>query len=250
VRPEHSQSFRVRNYETDPHGRLRAPILCKLLQEAATVHAADLGVAVETLIDAGVAWVLSHLRLVVERWPGPESEIVVRTWPEAANRLFTERRFEVFDAAGEKLAAAFSLWLVLDLERRRPVRFPAVVLDALARNDLGCQPMKQPRLEPPNPVDLDLIFTVRRSDLDLAGHVNNTSYIEWAIEAVPDRIWERYELAELGINFLSECHQGETVVSSSQTDDLGGPCSVRHEIARRDDGEVVARAHSVWRPPV
>ena len=30
-------------------------------------------------------------------------------------------------------------------------------------------------------------------DLDLAGHVNNTSYVEWAVEAVPDEIWDIQE---------------------------------------------------------
>jgi len=100
----------VRAYETDPYGRLQAPILCKLLQEAATSHAADLGVAVETLIQGGVAWVLSHLRLTVNRWPGVDAEIIVKTWPEAANRLFTERRFEVLDPTGTILATASTLW--------------------------------------------------------------------------------------------------------------------------------------------
>ena len=76
-------------------------MLCKLLQEAATAHAAKLGVAVESLREAGVAWVLSHLRLRVERWPGPDAEIVVKTWPEAANRLLVERRFEVL-TGGER----------------------------------------------------------------------------------------------------------------------------------------------------
>ncbi len=249
MRPEHRQPFRVRSYETDPHGRLQTPILCKLLQEAATTHAAALGVGVETLISGGVAWVLSHLRLEVTRWPGPDAEIVVRTWPEAANRLTTERRFEILDSEGAVLASASTLWLVLDLERRRPVRFPAVVLDALARHDLGTRPMKPPRLEAPEPADRDCAFTVRRSDLDLADHVNNTSYVEWAIEAVPDRVWARCELAELDISFLSECHHGQTVVSSSQILETDGCCEVRHQIVRRDDNEAVARARTVWRSP-
>lgn len=95
MRPVHRMTARVRSYETDSQGRLQAHILCKLLQEAATVHAAELGVAVESLKEIGVAWVLSHLNLHVERWPGPDAEIVVKTWPEAANRVLIERRFEV-----------------------------------------------------------------------------------------------------------------------------------------------------------
>ena len=218
-----------------------------MLQEAAGAHAAELGVAMETLIDDGMAWVLSHLRLEVARWPGAADEIVVTTWPDAANRLFTERRFEVTDPVGEVLASASTLWLVLDFERRRPMRFPPAVLDVLSRHDLGSQPMKPPRLEAPDPADCELVFTVRRSDLDLVDHVNNTSYVEWAIEAVPDRVWLGHELAELDISYLSECHHGQTVVSLSQTADADGGCVVRHQIARREDGEVVARARSGWR---
>ncbi len=247
MRPTHRRAFRVRRYEIDHAGRLQAPILCRLLQETAGAHAAELGVAMETLIEGGAAWVLSRLRLEVERWPGADEEIVVTTWPEAGNRLLIDRRFEVVDASGDVLASATTLWLVLDFKRRRPIRFPAAVLDALSRHKLGAQPMKPPRLETPDPADCELVFTVRRSDLDLVDHVNNTSYVEWAIEAVPDRVWVGHELAELDISYLSECHHGQTVVSQSQTVDADGGCVVRHQIARREDGEVVARARSGWR---
>ena len=162
MRPTRLKRFRIRAYETDPGGRLQAPILCQLMQEAATAHASDLGVAVETLLDRGVAWVLSGLRLEVQRWPGPDAEIVIKTWPEAANRLYTERRFEVLDPAGEILASASTLWVVLDLERRRPVRLPPVVLDVLQKHELGSSPMKPQRLAAPEPADRELCATVLR----------------------------------------------------------------------------------------
>jgi len=249
MKPTHSQRFRVRAYEADPHGRLRVPILCQLMQEAATAHAAELDVAVDTLIESGVAWVLSHLSLHVNCWPGPDAEIVIKTWPEAANRLYTERRFEVLDPAGEILASASTLWLVLDLERRRPIRLPPVVLDALGKHELGSSPMKPTRLDAPEPADRELVFTVRRSDLDLADHVNNTSYVEWAIEAVSDRVWGNLEPAEFEINYLSECHHGQNVVSLCQTADTDGGCEVRHQLVRQEDGIEVARGRTVWRAP-
>jgi len=247
MRAIHQERFRVRAYETDPQGRLEVAILCKLMQEAAVAHAAILGVSVETLIDHGVAWVLSHLVLNVQRWPGSDDEIIIKTWPEAANRLYTERRFEILDLAEETLASASTLWLVLDLERRRPVRLPPVVLDALAKHEVGSTPMRPDRLDGPDPVGHKRVFTVRRSDLDVADHVNNTSYVGWAIEAVPDEVWENQELVELQIDFSSECHQGQTIVSISQTIGDARGAEVRHEIARREDGEPAARARTLWR---
>jgi len=93
-----NERFRVRSYEVDPMGRLQVPILCQLLQEVATTHAAEIGVAVDTLIESGVAWVLSRLDLHMERWPRIDDEIVVETWPAAMNRLRTERRFRILDS--------------------------------------------------------------------------------------------------------------------------------------------------------
>jgi acyl-ACP thioesterase len=239
--------FQVRSYETDPQGRLQVPILCQLLQEAATAHAAILGVAVESLIDSGVAWVLSRLHLEMERWPAADEEILVETWPEAASRLFTERRFDVIDGSEDRIGAISTLWLVLDLERRRPVRLPARITDRLHEHELGSEPRKFSDLIAPDPIEHALDFTVRRSDLDLADHVNNTSYVEWAIEAVPDDVWVSCDLAELEIHFLSECHHGQAVVSRSLVIERGNETDVRHQLMRPDDDTEVARARTVWR---
>jgi acyl-ACP thioesterase len=239
-------AFHVRSYETDPQGRLEVPILCQLLQEAATAHAAVLGVAVETLIENGVAWVLSRLHLEMQRWPAADEEIVIETWPEAASRLFTERRFEVLDASSHRLGAASTLWLVLDLERRRPMRLPTFVSERLHQHELGPEPRHFAELIEPDPVDNEVGFTVRRSDLDLAEHVNNTSYVGWAIEAVSDEVWNSATLTELEIQFLSECHRGQTVLSRCQTIDRGDETEIRHQLARPDDDVEVARARTVW----
>jgi acyl-ACP thioesterase len=250
MRTTYREGFQVRSYETDTQGRLQVPILCRFLEEAAVAHAAILGVAVESLIDSGVAWVLSRLHLEMECWPAADEEIVIETWPEAASRLFTERRFDVLDSSGQRIGAVSTLWLVLDLERRRPVRLPPQVTDRLHEHELGPEPRKFGDLVAPDPIERELGFTVRRSDLDLADHVNNTSYVEWAIEAAPDEVWSTTDLAELEIHYLSECHHGQTVLSRSQVVDQGKETEVRHQLTRHEDGAEVARALTLWRPRV
>jgi acyl-ACP thioesterase len=211
------------------------------------VHAAILGVAVESLIEGGVAWVLSKLYLEIKRWPAADEEIVIETWPEAASRLFTERRFEILDPSGRRIGAVSTLWLVLDLDRRRPIRLPPQVTDRLHEHELGPEPRKFGDLAAPDPIERELGFTVRRSDLDLADHVNNTSYVEWAIEAVPDEVWSTADLDELEIHFLCECHSGQAVLSRSQVIDRGNETEVRHQLIRQEDGAEVARARTIWR---
>jgi medium-chain acyl-[acyl-carrier-protein] hydrolase len=247
MKAKHSDRFRVRSYETDPLGRLQVPILCKLLQEVAVAHAGILGVSVETMADRGTAWVLSRLHLTLARWPRGDEEIVIETWPEAMNRLLVERRFAIFDANEDQIGAVSTLWCVLDLARRRPVRLPQEVWGRMDEYEIGSDPVRAGDLTAPDPLDRELAFTVRRSDLDLAEHVNNTSYVEWVIEAVPDEVWSTAELAELEIQFVSECHQGQTVLSRSQQVERGDNIEVRHQLMRSDDGAEVARALTLWR---
>jgi medium-chain acyl-[acyl-carrier-protein] hydrolase len=246
LKATHRQSFTVRSYETDPLGRLQVPILCKLLQEVAVAHASILGVAVEMMAERGTAWVLSRLQLTLGRWPRGNEEIVIETWPEAMNRLLVERRFAIFDVSGAQIGAVSTLWCVLDLGRRRPVRLPTEAWGRFKEYEMGSTPAKGDKLAVPEPVARELAFTVRRSDLDLAEHVNNTSYVEWAMEAVPDELWSAAELAELEIHFLAECHQGHTVRSRSQLVENGDGSEVRHQLVRDEDGVEVARARTLW----
>ena len=123
----HTESFPIRAFECDPHGRLLPRTLCLLLQETAAAHASELGVAVETLLDRGVAWVLSQLRIAVDRWPAAGETLLIETWPEAASGTRIERRFRLLDGDGKVLGEAITLWLVMDLQRRRPVRLPEYV---------------------------------------------------------------------------------------------------------------------------
>ena len=247
MKAKHSNPFRVRSYETDPLGRLQVPILCKLLQEVAVAHASILGVSVETMAERGTAWVLSRLHLTLDHWPRGDEEIVIETWPEAMNRLLVERRFAIFDSNEAQIGAVSTLWCVLDLARRRPVRLPQEVWGRMDEFEIGSDPVRAGELTAPDPADRELAFTVRRSDLDVAEHVNNTSYVEWAIEAVQEETWSTAELAEFEIQFVSECHQGQTVVSCSQQVDRGNDIEVRHQLMRHEDSAEVARVLSLWR---
>ena len=247
MKAEHSDRFRLRSYETDPLGRLQVPILCKLLQEVAVAHASILGVSVETMAERGTAWVLSRLYLTLNRWPRGDEEILIETWPEAMNRLLVERRFAIFDGSEAQIGAVSTLWCALDLAKRRPVRLPDEVWGRMDEYEIGDEPSRAGELTVPDPADRELAFTVRRSDLDVAEHVNNTSYVEWAIEAVPEGTWSTAELAELEIQFITECHQGQTVLSRSRQVERGDDIEIRHQLMRHEDNSEVARALTLWR---
>jgi acyl-ACP thioesterase len=244
----HRESYLVRAYETDPYGHASMRTLLLLLQEAATGHAERLGLAVPHLIDSGIAWVLSRLRLEVGQWPCGGDTVTVETWPHAASRIVIERRFRILDPSDRELAAASTLWVVLDLERRRPIRLPPFIVDAM-------RPLVGDR-RPPSPdsipivaePDVERTFEVRYADLDMVHHVNNAVFVQWATETTPEELWSDHLPARVDAHFLSECRLGDSVTSHAQRAEGPAGGEYLHLLRRQSDGAEVLRARSVWEP--
>jgi len=243
----HVEPFPIRAFECDLHGRLLPRTFCLLLQEAAAAHAAELGVAVESLLARGVAWVLSQLRLEVHRWPRAGDTLAIETWPEAASHTRTERRFRVSDESGELLGQALSLWLVLDLERRRPVRLPDFVAGPLAAIVRSSSPARLKPIPALSEVREQRALAVGYSDLDLVRHANNAAFVEWMVECTSGELWERHEPAEVEVHYLAECRLGDAVMSQSAPVEGAAQPTVLHRLLRVADGVEAARARTIWR---
>jgi acyl-ACP thioesterase len=237
--------FTVHTYEVDAFGQLAVPALTGFLAETAGHHATELGVGIEVLMARGLTWVLVRQRLEILRAPRLHEELEVETWPSGVDRLAALRDFRVRGADGVELARAISQWFVLDLGTRRP-RPPLQVLDA-----------EQFRIDVPHAISFDARlfelerwerekrFHTRYADIDRNLHVNNGSYLAWAIEAMPREVWQSSRLAGLDVQYRAECTLGSAVLSRVLPADGG---TFLHGIVREEDGKELTRLTTRWVP--
>lgn len=187
-------------------GRGRVADVCRLFETAAGEHAAALGAGIERLRAEGRAWMLVQLGLRAARWPGAGEEVEVRTWPSrrtAGARAW--REFELLDGEGRTLAEAASVWLIVDLARRRPVRLPRFLHELpFPPRDTSVGFEDPP--EPAPPPSRCASWRVEPAHLDVNEHVNNVTWIEWAEEAAG---WPRP--VRLQADFVGEARLAETV---------------------------------------
>jgi acyl-ACP thioesterase len=240
-----SETASVRLIEIDAHETLAVGALCDYLQEAAGNHAGALGVSVARLMERHLTWVLSRLRLRIDRMPAAGERIEVRTWPTGVDRLFALRDLEVLDAQGRRIAAAVSAWLVIDTAARRPVRIQSVfdppgVGETSRALDADIE--KLPALEG---ADRETPVIVRLSDLDTNTHANNARIAEWVVEGVGREAWERSFIRGLDVDFMAEALHGDTIVSRSRALPEG---EYLHSLVRTGDGREIARARTAWEP--
>jgi acyl-ACP thioesterase len=218
-----TEAFAVHSYEVDAFGTLAVPALSGYLSEVAGLHAAELGVGLEALMARGLTWVLVRQRI---ENPAPVrlgDTIEIETWPSGVDRLAAVREFVVRRGA-EEVARATTHWFVLDVATRRPVR-PAEVLDPRFPREARppAVPLARGKLPELHAWDLQRRFHVRYSDIDVNLHVTNTSYVAWAIEAVPRDLWQSSRLAAVEVQFIAETRHGAAVLSRLAAAGEGAP---------------------------
>ncbi|MBN1605775.1 MAG: acyl-ACP thioesterase [Polyangiaceae bacterium] len=239
----HTQSVRVRTFDVDAYDGLSICALAGYLQEAAAEHAAQLGCGMGHLRESGLTWVLASERLGVHE-PIRHGDVVdIETWPSGVDRLAFAREFRVRRQGGV-VAVATTRWLVLDLTTRRPV-MPNMALDPrlfeAADRVLSASAGKFPALERGR----EQRFPVRYADIDVNEHANNTAYVSWVLEGVPESIWRTCRVTSLELQFLAECRYGGAVISRAAE---AGEREFWHAVASAEDGRDLARARTSWMP--
>ena len=240
----YEKRFVVRSWEIDGAGRALPRIVNSMLQNVAIHHAIELGLGRGKLGES-LTWMLSKMRIEMERWPHWHDEIVVKTWPSAIDRIFALRDFEVCDPAGMPYGSATSAWIVVDANKRRPMRLPPAVKELRPDGTMraltgGFTPV--PKVESPAG---SAEYVVRWNDCDYNHHLGAQHYVSWALDLVPDEVLSTSWLRELDIEYRSEARPGDRVVSEWAP---AGEGEFVHRLRHAEDGRDMARLRSVWSP--
>ncbi|MBP5273336.1 MAG: hypothetical protein ILO36_00150, partial [Abditibacteriota bacterium] len=99
-----------------------------------------------------------------------------------------------------KAAARFTL---ADVRRGRTVRISRELLESYGPEDLPGIDGELLRLREPESFDEERSIALLRSDFDFNGHVHNTRYIAFAMEALPEEKYEKMDYTDLRIAFRS-----------------------------------------------
>lgn len=244
-RPIWNEQFQIDTHEADMNGLARLDALFCCFQEAAGHHARDLGVGREELSRQGCLWVLSRCRMQIDRYPAWGQKVTVQTWPCGVERVFALREFEFLSDAGERLGSGISAWLILTQEKHRPMR-PGPIMQAVPPTRAAARPEAVTDKQA-NPVGLsDLrLFSVRYSDLDVNRHVNNAAYVRWILDSFDAPRHDRFEIAAIRIDYISETHLGEPILVKAQTVEADGSQTILG--VRPESDQPVFQAEIVWR---
>ena len=243
------ETFPIRFGAIDRSDRLTLDAIFQFFQEAAISHAENLGVGREDMTRKGQIWILSRMSVQVARRPKYCETITVRSWPRGGEKLLVLRDYDIRDASDTAAVCARSGWIIIDLEKRRPLR-PQSVMEGLPDNE-GLDALQ---IIPSGLATRDnLQKTAERkalyTDVDYNGHVNNIRYIQWIEDTLDPRILEQSRKISLDINYLNEVLPNEiTEIWSAGLEDEGKtPGNDRPSAAFAFDGRNTKSGQTVFR---
>jgi acyl-ACP thioesterase len=162
------QAMRPGIADADGSGRCRLDAMARWLQD----------IAYADLVDAGFegegAWIVRRTRIHAAGFPRFGEDLELRTFCSGIGRFSAERTTSIRGATAAVETVA--LWVCLDPERGRPMRFPpdfiSIYEESAAGRDANVR-LRHP--DPPEGAERSS-WAFRATEMDPAGHINNSHY--------------------------------------------------------------------------
>ncbi len=242
------ETFKICTYDIGPGGKATPQSLCRFMQEAASNHAEILRVGGEMLAERELMWVLSRFHIRFARIPSWREHITIETWPsDRTAGVRALRDFRILDADRKTIGEASSLWLLLSRKTKRLVRIPDFPREG-RKPEFPDDLLENSEVAPLQHENFSKKFEVGITHLDFNNHVNNTCYIEWALNTLPHEIFDSYEPRDLLLNFVGEGHCGETVVARTEkiSSAIESQLAFIHHLESEDGQRPLALIQTLW----
>lgn len=236
----HREEFKIRTSDCDSKMSLRPSALLDLFQETAGRHSVIYGLDTPTLIKENKStWVLSGLLIKIDENPNWPDNIVVESWLNSLKGFKAIRDYSVLNRYGESIIKASSVWALIDIKSRRPVK-----IDSLKHNIEIYQEGSSIEGAIPGKIgkadnifiekSAETVLKVRESDIDMNDHVSNIHYITWMFSKFKKNFLEENRLKQLNISYKGEAFLNDELLYRSYIEDGSGYHTFINKISGRE----------------
>lgn len=239
---KYAKKYEIKSYECDKNGVLRLRTLFNLFQDMADEHADKMGLGYHFCIQKQIGWIGAGYHVQINRLPKWEETVTLYTWPSKATPIMGIRDFQMIDSTGQVLVNASSQWVLVDLNRMRPV--------AIAKHIEGYEIIEERALDTTfGAIDAitdagsSCLISVRHDDIDINNHVNNAVYPMLCLDGISEEFLNSHTLSEVQVSFKKPAVLGDKICLKSSQDAL----QTHHQLFN-EMGEVeFARVRLSWK---
>ena len=201
----YSFDSRVRYSEIDQNGRLDIPGLVNYFQDCSTFQSEDAGVGIEYCKEHGCAWILCSWQIVIQKLPFLGDRIRTTTWANELKGFYGIRNYTLESESKERLAFASSVWVYLDMERKKPVKISDEMMSSFPIHEPIQYEWGKRKMNLPKEFERKESFLITRENLDTNNHVNNGQYIFLAARYLP----ARFNVKQIRVEYRNEAREND-----------------------------------------
>ena len=207
----YEEKFRLRVADFDRYDRITPSALLDLSQDVAGKHAADFNVGYEDFKKNDCIWVLLRTRYEFITNPKQHSYVNVKTWPRKRGRVDFDRDTLILDEFDNIVCKMQSKWAIVDSVKRTlvlPRNYNYPFGDCLDESTFDTPFEKLENFDVSSLKGVDI--KTEYSDVDHNGHINNVSYVKFALNLM--KLEEKYYISNLEINYVHELKENEPLI--------------------------------------
>lgn len=193
------------------NGELKIESILKILENAGNSHSDKAGNNVLEGSSNGFAWILTDWLVKLDFFPKYGEKIKVVTWcHEGSSPFGICRDFELYTA--DKLCGkGTTRWVLYDLNTQRPAKVTQDLMDRYETESKSVfEEIRLPKISVPEEFSNQQVLSARRTDIDFNHHVHNLVYIDYAMEVLPQEVFEKHDFKNIRITYKSAIKEGES----------------------------------------
>ena len=192
----------------DASGKLSLHNTFSIFMDIAAVHAQMLGIGLYDLARRDLFWLTVKTQICFFERPAIMDRVIARTWPEQPGKLRGNRSYEIRRSDGKLMIAGKTEWAVINTKTNQLTLMRDIYPASLSFTPDSACPDPFARI----PDDFGnagvfSLYTVRSTDIDVGGHMNNTAYIRAMLGCFSIEELQQMEIKRIDVVFRSPCYE-------------------------------------------
>lgn len=164
---------------------------------------------------SGIAWILTEWNIKILKRPENDEEYTVATWARSQRAgvptSIVARDFVMKDESGEECVLASSKFVLMNLATGRLARITPKMMEVYGPEEESVMQTPAGKLRMPEQYDSEVNIPKLREDIDFNGHVHNSRYMSYALEALPHDVYRADTISSVRIEYRNPLFEGDMV---------------------------------------
>lgn len=239
-----NRRYQLNYFDFDKNYKLKPTTMMNFLQDISTIHFETMTKELSTDVLPGL-WVIVEWKITFDEMPKLAGDVIVKTEPTYFRKFIAYRRYEIVDESGKQIGSGISKWAYIDPEHRKQVNIPKVLNEVFGVDEhtnkpekLTFQSLEQTSMEKTQRI---AVYT----DIDVNKHVNNVTYIRWALDALGSDFLDQFQLIDLKVAFKKEVFEKQSVfIETIKKETATGAVSQHHIL--NEENQSCVQVEFVW----